>query len=211
MSIFKPHVIFLGHRIDTLGIHPTEEKLKAIMEAPAPRNVQELRSFLGLVNYYSKFILNSATLLAPLNNLLRKEVKWKWTSQRQGSFESAKEALTSSQVLVHYDPALPIQLIADASAYGVGAVIAHILPDGSDRPIAFASRTLTNSEKNYAQVEKDALSLIFGVHHFHSYLYSRLFTIITDHKPLTAILNPNSVTSYCQAPTMDLDLIRLQI
>lgn len=191
-QFLKSHVIFLGHRIDAQGIHPTEDKLKAIVEAPAPKNVQELRSFLGLVNYYGKFIQNAATLLAPLNSLLRKEAKWRWSQECQCSFESAKKALISSQVLVHYDPALPIRLIGDASAYGVGAVIAHVLPDGSEHPVAFASRTLTKSERNYAQVEKEALSLIFGVRHFHTYLYGRSFTIVTDHKPLTAILGPKN-------------------
>ena len=86
---------------------------------------------------------------------------------------------------MHYNPTLPIRLAGDASAYGIGAVIAHVFPDGSERPVAFASRTLSQSERNYAQVEKEALSLIFGVKHFHSYLYG---TIITDNKPLTAIL-----------------------
>ena len=186
----KPSVVFLGHRIDASGIHPTDEKLKAIVSAPAPKNVQELRSFLGLINYYGKFIPQAATILAPLNELLRQNVKWRWSTKCQESFQQAKETLISSNVLMHYDPSLPIRLAGDASAYGLGAVIAHVLPDGSERPVAFASRTLTSSEKNYAQVEKEALSLIFGVKHFHTYLYGRVFTIVTDHKPLTAILGP---------------------
>jgi len=187
----QPSVDFLGHRVDAEGIHTTEDKLQAIVQAPAPKNIQELRSFLGLINYYGKFISNAATILNPLNNLLHKDVKWKWSKECQSSFELAKEKLISSKVLMHYTPSLPIRMAGDASAYGIGAVIAHVLPDGSERPVAFASRTLTSSEKNYAQVEKEALSLIFGVKHFHSYLYGRQFTIVTDHKPLTAILSPS--------------------
>ena len=170
-KFLSPSLEFLGHRIDADGIHTTEVKLKAILQAPAPRNVQELRSFLGLINYYGKFLPNAATVLNPLNHLLHKDVKWKWSKECQASFELAKKTLTSSKVLTHYDPKLPIRLAGDASAYGIGAVISHVSPDGSEHPVAFASRTLTKSERNYAQVEKEALSLIFGVKHFHSYLY----------------------------------------
>ena len=158
------------------------------MQAPQPRNIQELRSFLGLLNYYGKFIPNLPTLIHPLNSLLQHSQSWEWTSQCDQAFEQAKKALSSSQVLAHYDSSLPITLAGDASAYGIGAVISHTMPDGSERPIAFASRTLSPSERNYAQLEKEALSLIFGVKKFHQYLYGRKFMLVTDHKPLTAIL-----------------------
>ena len=108
------------------------------------------------------------------------------------AFTSAKEKLVSSTVLAHYDTTLPIKLAADASAYGVGAVISHVYRDSSERPVAFASRTLTSSERNYAQIEKEALALVYGVKYFHQYLYGRRFTLITDHKPLMTILGPKT-------------------
>lgn len=111
----QPSVVFLGHRIDTEGIYPTTDKLTAILEAPAPKNVQELHSCLGLINYYGKFIPNAATLLAPLNDLLRKNATWRWTQKCQRSFDRAKKALVSSDVLVHYNPDLPVRLAGDAS------------------------------------------------------------------------------------------------
>ena len=113
-----------------------------------------------------------------------------WNQACAQAFTAAKQALKSSQVLIHYDPSLPITLAGDASAHGIGSVISHVLPDGSERPIAFSSRTLSPSEKNYAQLEKEALSLIFGLKGFHQYLYGWKFTLITDHKPLLTILGP---------------------
>ena len=144
------------------------------------------------MNYYSKFILNLATIIHPLNELLQTDRKWRWSEECVEAFDLVKKQLTSSQLLTHYDLSLLLHLAADASAYGVGAVISHTLPDGTERPIAFASRTLTLTEKNYAQLEKEALSLVFGVKKFHQYLYGRKFTLVTDHKPLTTILGPKA-------------------
>ena len=117
-------------------------------------------------------------------------MNWRWCKACKEAFQTAKTKIASSNVLVHYDPRRPLSLAADVSAYGIGRVISHTMEDGNERPIAFASRTLLPSEKNYAQVEKEALSLIFGVSKFHVYLYGRPFTLITDHKPLTSTFGP---------------------
>ena len=145
---------------------------------------------MGLLNYYAKSIPNLASLLYPLNQLLKKDCKWHWSKGCSRVFAEAKQKLTSAPVLVHYDPKLPIVLAGNASAYGIGAIISHSFPDGSEKPIAYASRTLSSAEKNYAQVEKEALALIFGLSKFHQYLYGRTFILQSDHKPLTTILGP---------------------
>ena len=183
-------VKYLGHLIDAEGKHTLTDKLDAVKDAPVPRNVTELRSFLGLLNYYRMFLPDIATVLHPLNELLQAKRQWKWTSECQSAFQKAKDLLTSSSVLAHYDTNLPIRLAADASAYGIGAVLSHVLPTGEEKPVAFVSRTLSSSEKNYAQIEKEALAIVFGVKRFHQYLYGRKFTLLTDHQPLTTILGP---------------------
>ena len=190
MKPFNAAVEYLGHQIDASGIHTMPDKIDAVVNAPPPQNVSELRSFLGLVNYYGKFVPNLSTLLHPLNHLLKADVKWRWTPACAQAFSRAKAELASARVLTHYDPQLPLNMAADASAYGVGAVLSHTFPDGSERPIAFASRSLTPSERNYVQIKKEALTLIVGVKKFHQYLYGRRFTLVTDHKPLTAIFGP---------------------
>lgn len=181
---------FLGHIIDAEGLHTSDEKIEAITKAPHPRNVKELRSFLGMMNYYRKFIPNLATVLKPMTNLLQHNVRWHWNARCIEAFKESKRLLTCSPVLVHYDPTLPMRLATDASAHGIGAVISHVFPNGDEKPIAFSSRTLSTTECNYAQIEKEALGIIYGLKKFHQYLYGRKFTLITDHKPLTTIFGP---------------------
>ena len=166
-QFLQDSVEYLGHRVDASGVSTTAKKVEAVKLAPAPKNQQELRSFLGLVHYYGKFIPNLASLLHPLNELLKKSKPWKWTPDCQKAFEAAKEKLSHAPVLAHYDAALPLRLAGDASAYGLGAVISHVYPDGTERPVGYASRTLTPSERNYSQLEKEALSLVYGVKKFH--------------------------------------------
>ena len=189
---FSEEVKYLGHILSAEGIRPVQDKVEAIQKAPRPSNVTELKSFLGLVNYYGKFVSNLASNLHPLYQLLHHTAEWNWDKKCETAFTYAKEVLTSKNVLIHYDPNKPLVLSVDASPYGLGAVISHQLRDGSERPIAFASRTLSSAEKNYAQIDKEGLAIVFGLKKFHLYLYGRNFTLVTDHQPLTRIFGPKS-------------------
>ena len=112
----------------------------------------------------------------------------------QRGLQQGKRSLSSSHVLVHYNPSLPVILESDASQYGIGAVILHRFPNEDERPIAYASRSLNSSEKNYSQIEKEGLAIIFCVTKYHMYQFGRKFTLRTDHKPLLKIFAPDSAT-----------------
>ena len=182
-SFTLPAVEYLGHNISAEGLRPTNEKIRAITEAPVPQDITQLRAFLGLLNYYGKFLQNLSSLLAPLYKLLEKKSHWVWRKEQQDAFEEAKTQLTSSCLLMHFDPLKEVILSCDASPYGVGAVLSHRTEEG-ERPVAFASRSLSTAEKKYAHLDKEGLAIIFGVKKFHGYLFGRRFEIRSDHKPL---------------------------
>ena len=200
-------VEFLGYRVDREGQHPTDEKIPPIKGALSSKNVAELRSSLGLLNYYGNFIPNLSTLLQLLHELPRKGVKWAWTEESEKAFVCSKSELVTDKVLVPYDEKI---LACDTSPYGVGVVISHVMDDGEERPIAFASRTLTKSERNYLQIEKEALGIVFGVRQFQRYLYGRTFHLLTDHKQLVTILGPKTAVPTLAAARMQRWAVILQ-
>ena len=157
-------MVYLGLKISAAGLQPVEEKINVVKKAPTPRNVSELRSFLGMVRYYHSLLPGLATMLAPLQKLLQKLLQkgtqWEWTHDCQEAFEACKEGLTSDSLLVHHDLNRELRLACDASSYGLGAVLSLIMDDGQERPIAYASHTLSSSERNYAQIEREAFSIV---------------------------------------------------
>ncbi|KAL9976940.1 hypothetical protein ACROYT_G014287 [Oculina patagonica] len=195
-------------RVDGEGRHPTDEKIAAISEAPSQKNLAELRSYLRFLNYYGHFIANLSTLLQPLHELLRKGVKWEWTKECEEAFQRSKSELMAGRVSVPYDEKRKLIPACDASPYGVGAVISHVMDDGQERPIT--SRTLTKSERNYSQIEKEALAIVFGVRKFHKYLYDRTFHLYTDHKLLVTILGPKTAVPTLAAARMQRWVVILQ-
>lgn len=186
-EINKSKIKFLGYEIDKNGVHISADKIAAIRRIPSPTCVKELQIFLGMLNYYSKFIKKFSDIMSPLYKLLNKDSKWKWTRECETAFLKAKSALESYDVLMLYSTELPVKITCDASPTGVGAVLSHTLEDGSVRPIAYASKTLAKAERNYSQFDREALAIVFGVKEFHQYVYGRFFTIETDHKPLTYV------------------------
>ena len=178
-------VTYCGYRISGSGVEAVKDKVEAIQKAPEPQNISQLRSFLGMLNYYHQSLPNIATTLEPLHKLLRQVAPWQWQQEKRKAFESAKELLQSADLLVHFDPAKSLILATDASDYGVGAVFSHQLPDGSEKPIGYASRSLNPAERNYSTIEKETLAILFG----DQFLYGHPFTLTTDHKPLESLLS----------------------
>ena len=183
-------VEYLGFQVDAKGLHATQEKVKAVQDAPVPQSVTEVRAFMGLVNYYGQFVNNLATIAQPLYTLTKQDEEWRWTEVEQTAFETLKSLLSAAPVLVHNDPQLPVTLACDASGTGVGAVLSHVMANGTEHPIAYASRSLTKAERNNSQLEREALGIVVGVTKFHQYIYGRHFTLITDNQPLAVILGP---------------------
>lgn len=180
-------ITYLGQVIDSEGRKPDPQRADAIKNMPAPDTVAKLQSFLGLAQYYAIYIPKMYDLRAPLNELLKKDKKWFWSKDCETAFQKIKKCLLSDLALAHYDPEKEIILATDASLYGVGAALLHKYEDGTTKPIAHASRTLLPAEKNYSQIEKEALSIVFGVKKYHRFLYGRSFVLQTDHKPLLTI------------------------
>ena len=157
-----------------------------------PKDLKQLQSFLGGINYYSKFIPNMADIAKPLYRLIEKESEWKWTNIEQSSFEILKQCLLNAPILAMYDKNLPLKVDCDASQYGLGAVLSHVYPDKSEKPIAYASRTLNKSEINYSQVDKEEASIIFALKQFNQYLLGNHFILTTDKKAIKKIFDPKT-------------------
>ena len=194
-------ISYLGFKITDKGLFKTDEKIRAIKESQAPTNVSEVRSFLGLVTFYSKFAQNLATMAAPIYQLTHKNVPFDWNEACQNAFKSLKQELCANRFLTYYDPNLPLVVACDASLVGLGAVLAHKMPSGEEKLIAFASRTSSNSERNYSQIDKESLAIIFAVKHFHFILYGKdSFIIYTDHKPLISLFGVHAKLPTLVAP-----------
>ncbi|UYV80862.1 K02A2.6-like, partial [Cordylochernes scorpioides] len=182
----KKDICFLGHIINEDGVRPDSKKLEALERCKKPFDKTSLKSFLGMLSFYSKYIPNMSTLAGPLYQLLKKDNRWKWSSQCEKAFLNLKLTLLNSQALIHYSMKLPLTLTCDASAYGISGVLCHIV-EGEEKPITFVSRTLSSAEVKYSQTEKEALAIVFATSKMRQYLFGRKFVLKSDHKALTTV------------------------
>ena len=151
---------------------------------PSPKDVSDLRRFLGMAQYLAKFVPRLSDITEPLRKLTQKEVPWQWNACEEQAFNTVKSVIASAAVLQYYDVLKPVTIQCDASQCGLGG---SLLQDG--QPVAFASRSLTETEKRYAQIEKELLAIAWSCEKFHVFLYGRdEITVETDHKPLENIV-----------------------
>lgn len=189
-----PSLTFFGHKLTGDGVSPSEEKIAAIQKARPPQSVSEVKSFLGLVHYTGRFIPDLATVSEPLQKLLRKNQEFVWKLEQRKAFEELKSLITSAKTMAYFRQGCKTRVVADASPYGLGAVLLQNQADGW-RVISYASRCLTTLEKKYSQTEKEALGLVWACERFHMYLFGIRFELETDHKPLEFLFAAKSKPS----------------
>lgn len=186
----KKSVLYLGYTIGQNHVKPLKSNTEAIEKVQPPSDLKSLRSFLGKVNYYQRFIPNRAALLHPLYQLLRKNREWKWEEKAQKAFEQVKVILTTSPVLRIFDPSFPTYLYTDASQKGIGAVLKQSDPKDPaaiQHPVGYFSRSLQSYQQNYSATELELLAIISAIDYWHYYLIGKFFIIYTDHLPLKSV------------------------
>lgn len=194
---------FIGHIISKKGVRADPEKIKCILELATPTNKKELEQILGMITYISKFVPNLSCHTYELRKLLAKECMFVWNDNHEKAFNELKKILTTTPILQFFDLNKPITLSVDASKHGLGAVLLQ-----NNLPVIYASRALTKTEENYAQIEKELLAVVFACTRFHQYIYGKRVTVESDHKPLTAIHKKALVNTPLRLQRM---LIKLQL
>ena len=183
LKLNRPSTVYCGHELTRCGVKPDQRKVAAILNMPPPSDRQGVLRLLGMATYNSKYCPNFSNVTAPIRALLLKDSEFVWQPDIHGvAFDKLKTLLVNAPALAYFDPTKPITVQSDASQCGLGAVL---LCDG--RPVEYASRAMTRAECDYAQIEKELLSVIFAMEHWHTYTYARHVTCETDHKPLISI------------------------
>lgn len=185
-SFFTQQIKYLGYLIDKGKILQSPEKTAAVHEMKSPTNLEELRCVLELLTHYSRFIPTLSELIALLRKLLAKNQRLVWTAEQEAAFIHLKQEVCSERVLTPFDSSIPIILTTNASLLGIAAVLSHEI-NGIERPISYANRAFSQAEKNYLQLDREALVIIYGVQYFHIYIFGAKFILCIDNASLTRI------------------------
>ena len=186
-QFFQKELIFLGHTISESGILPNDAKIKAVKAYPTPKNPKDIKAFLGLAGFYRCFVYKYGEIAAPLTNLLKKTVTWKWGEEEENAFQKLKTKLVTAPVLIFPDYTLPFHLYTDASNFGLGAALMQNIT-GKLQPIAFASRLMNAAERKYNTTDREMLGIIFALRHFKEIILGYRVIVHTDHRSLTPAL-----------------------
>ena len=194
-------VQYLGHIFNEHGVQPNPEKIRAILDAPSPTNVKQVQAFLGLCTFYSRFVPNFSDVMSPLYHLLKKCVKFHWGPDQQKCFQLIKQLFKSNKILKLYNASHETLLETDSSGYGIAAVLFQRSNSTEPwSPVQFASRSLNDAERNYSNIEREALSVVFGCEKFKKFLLGARFTIRNDQQPLRKLFGLKSgVPTTCSA------------
>ena len=201
-QVKKAKVKYVGHMVTSEGLKADPDKLRAVAEMPPPTDKEGVRRFLGFIQYLAKFIPNLSQVDAPLRELVKKDTLFYWGKAQQQSFDQLKKMTTNHPVLAYYDSKKELTIQCDASSFGIGGVL---LQEG--RPVAYTSRSMTETEKRYAQIEKEMLAIVHSCKKFHHYIFGRPVKVESDHKPLQSIFKKPLLAAPMRLQTM---LLRLQ-
>ena len=194
-QFLKSKVTYLGHIISEEGIFPSDKKIQAVVNFPPPKNVKEVRSFVGLCSYFRRFVPDFASITYPLTHLTRPSVKFRWGTVEQECFNTLKTLLVNPPILAHPDMNKEFIVTADASSYGIGAILSQLNDNQEEQVICYYSKKLNDTQRNYSATDLELLACISALEEFRPYLYGQKFKLITDHRPIVYLQNmrnPNS-------------------
>jgi len=201
VNLRRKEVKYMGHIFSSDGLKIDPDKVAAVLEMPTPTDVEGVQRLNGFVNYLAKFLPKITDCMEPIRRLTRKDTPWEWTQQQDDAFNEVKRLVTIAPILSYYDPEGELEVQCDASSKGLGAALMQ-----NGKPVAYASRALTETEQRYATIEKEMLAIIFALEKFNHYTYGRHVTVNSDHKPLESILK-KSIT--CASPRLQRMMMRL--
>ena len=201
--IRKSEVQYVGHLVTARGLKPDPAKVRALQEMPAPKTKEDVRRFLGFIQYLAKFIPNLSKMDAPLRKINKQDVEFFWEKEQAESFSELKKVCSEAPVLAYYNPEKKLTIQCDASSFAVGAVLLQ-----DNQPLAYTSRALTTTEANYAQIEKEMLAVVHACKKFHHFIFGRKVKVESDHRPLQSIFRKPILSAPMRLQSM---MLRLQV